>query len=493
MITKVKTMLWVCAAVLVCAAVRTVGRAATGDEAAGPLNIGSRLELFVDDYLIEKATGVSLLLHEPQRAGKVLDFDKPWEGSPNADEPQAGSASAYVTVFKDGDLYRMYYRGMPNKSRNASVVTCYAESKDGIHWVKPSLGLCDYKGSQDNNIVWTGPGTHNFAPFLDTNPQAPADRRYKAVAGGMGKARALHSMVSPDGLHWKFLQDGLIKKTDLTQKGFDSQNLAFWDAERQCYQAYFRVWVSGVRLIAHSTSPDFVHWSDAELIQGAPAETHLYTNATTPYFRAPHILLAFPARFMGQRKAVSDYPVPGVSDGLFMTSRDGLHFHSFEEAFLRPGRDRSNWTQRSNYIAWGVVPTAADEISIYFTQQYEHPTAHVARGVLRTDGFVSAHASAQTGELITKPLLFDGKLLVINYATSAAGSIRVELQTPDGKPVAGRSLSEEIYGDEIERVATWKSDGDLSAWAGRPVRLRFVMKDADLYSLCFVSKPPAPR
>jgi hypothetical protein len=175
-----------------------------------------------------------------------------------------------------------------------------------------------------------------------------------------------------------------------------------------------------------------------------------------------------------------------------MSSRDGLHFdRRFMEAFLRPGHDIRNWTDRNNMIAWGVVPTAPDEISIYYSQNYQHPTAHLRRGVLRTDGFVSVNAPYDGGELVTKPLIFEGNDLVINYATSAAGSVRVEIQDADGKPIERRSLedAQEIYGDEIERVVSWKAGGDLGALAGKPVRLRFVLKDADLYSLRFVPKP----
>ena len=157
------------------------------------------------------------------------------------------------------------------------------------------------------------------------------------------------------------------------------------------------------------------------------------------------------------------------------------------EGFLRPGRDRENWTQRSNMIAWGIVPTAPDEISIYWTEHYTHPTDRLRRGTLRVDGFVSVNAGYAGGEVLTRPLCFDGSELAINYATSAAGSFRVEIQDADGKPLPGYALEDcpEIYGDEIERVVAWKGGADLSQLAGQPVRLRFVMKDADLYSLRF--------
>ncbi len=89
--------------------------------------------------------------------------------------------------------------------------------------------------------------------------------------------------------------------------------------------------------------------------------------------------------------------------------------------------------------------------------------------------------------MVTRPIVFRGKELELNYSTSAAGSIRVELQDASGQPVAHYSLADavEIVGDHLARTVAWKGGSDLSKLAGTPVRLRFVMRDADLYSLRF--------
>ena len=91
--------------------------------------------------------------------------------------------------------------------------------------------------------------------------------------------------------------------------------------------------------------------------------------------------------------------------------------------------------------------------------------------------------------MITQPLTFTGDRLGINFSTSAAGDIRVEIQNPDGQPVPGFALedSADVFGDEIDRTVEWKNGSDVSGLAGRPVRLRFVLKDADLYALKFSS------
>ncbi len=161
-----------------------------------PLDIGSRLELFVDDYLIESVDGVRLKLHEPRSAGKVLTFDKPWEGT----------TSAYATVFKDGDHYRMYYRGSSDPEYTATslleegevvheihpAVTCLAESRDGTVWTRPNLGLYEFNGSRENNIVLTGSSGCCFAPFKDSTTRrllpVSATRPWRPVMPGASRS-----------------------------------------------------------------------------------------------------------------------------------------------------------------------------------------------------------------------------------------------------------------------------------------------------------------
>ena len=180
-------------------------------------------------------------------------------------------------------------------------------------------------------------------------------------------------------------------------------------------------------------------------------------------------------------------PGHGVSDCVFSVSRDGLSWMRYIQAFIRPGRDGQNWTDRNMIPARGIIQTAADEISVYWVEHYLHPTARVRRGTLRLDGFVSIHATWPAGELLTRPLTFQGRELVINYASSAAGGIRVEIQDDSGRAIPGYTLEEsaDIYGDEIQRVVTWRNATEVSSLAGKPVRLRFVVQDADLYSIQF--------
>lgn len=453
------------------------------------MDIGSRLELFVDDALIDRRKKVALKMHPPQPQNVALQFEKPWEGP----------VSGYVAVLEDGGKYRMYYRGSRSRKDSVGEATCLAESDDGIEWQRLELGLFEHSGSKRNNIIWTGPGAHNFSPFVDARPDCPPDERYKAFAREKG---GLVALVSADGIRWR----RLLEEPVLTQGAFDSQNVAMWDSLRGQYVAFFRVFsdprtgkmshersdgevFTGIRSIARALSDDFVNWSETvEFDYGDSPREHLYTNAIVAYPRAPHIYVGFPKRFMPTRKANPEHPAVGLSDGVFISSRDGLHWdRRFMEAFLRPGRDPGNWGDRSNGIAHGMLQTAPDELSLYYGEHYRTESVRLRRTTVRTDGFVSVNAPYSGGEFTTVPLQFKGRRLLLNYATSAAGSVRVEMRDEDDRPIEGHALRDcpEIYGDEIERTVSWKGGPDVSRLEGRPVRLRFVMKDADLYSLRF--------
>ena len=196
----------------------------------------------------------------------------------------------------------------------------------------------------------------------------------------------------------------------------------------------------------------------------------------------------FPKRFFPERKFHEDWQADGLSESVFMSSRDGIRWdRRFMEAFIPMGTDQDNWTDRNMYKGVGVVPTGPAEMSVYYIEHYRRPSVHLRRGTLRIDGFASVNAPYAGGELVTKPLTFEGRELMINYSTSAAGSLRVEIQDAEGRPIEGYALDDcpETYGDEIERVVRWGDTTDVSSLAGRPVRLRFAMKDADLYSLQF--------
>lgn len=470
---------------------------------AGPLDIGSRVEMFVDRWLVESKAGVEHRLHPPVRREVVLTLDQPWEGP----------SSAYYTAFRGDEKVRLFYRGSGSfqKGKTPPVSFCYAESDDGITFTRPKLGLFDHDGSRDNNIIYRGAvATDNFTPFLDRNPSAKPEERYKAVAAG-GAGGELFGFASPDGIHWKLLQETPIS----TDGSFDSLNVPMWDELTGQYRLFSRfldvpgladnrarnraVWREGttadwVRAIQSATSADFRAWTPAvphQYAAAAPRE-HFYTNATVQCPGAPHVLLSFPKRFIESRRTLpeAEHEYPGVSDAVFMPSRDGMHWdRSFAEAWLRPGPDPRNWTQRGNMPALGILETGPDEFSMYASEHYEWPTNRLRRLTVRRHGFASMRAGATPGEFTTKPLTFAGARLTLNYATSAAGEVQVEVQDESGKPLAGYALSDclPIFGDEMQRAVSWKGGIDLRGLAGKAVRLRFWLQDADLFALQFIA------
>jgi hypothetical protein len=472
--------------------------------AAEPIDIGSRLELMVDGYLIDSMAGVSLRLHKPTPREVAIVFDAPWEGN----------MTGYQTVFQDGAQYRMYYKAeqlnlAPGKLTSTHpFFTCYAHSSDGIHWTKPRLGIHDFNGSKNNNIVWSGPASHAFAPFKDLNPKCTPDARYKAVAYDESDGK-LHALKSPDAIHWFPLQKDPI----VSEGRFDSLNLAFWDVARGQYRAYMRDWPNGLRGIRTATSDDFVRWTNPTTLKypeyPRASTEELYTSGIVPYHRAPHLFVGFPTRYLDRGWSPSMEALPDIehrrlrastgdprygtalTEALFMSSRDGQSFNRWGDAFIRPGPGRDNWAYGDNFASWGIAVTPSDvfgapnELSLYATERtWKGSGCQLRRFTIRIDGFVSAEAPLRGGELVTKPFVFHGNQLAINFSTSAAGSVRIEVQDDKGMPLAGYD-SGEIFGDSIAGTVRWTGKPDLSALVGKPIRLKVTLHDADLYSFQF--------
>lgn len=496
---------------ILCSFLSLCGGLAAAD--AGPVEIGQRRELMVDDALIESMSGsIERRLHHPQPQEIAIVHDQPWEGS----------GCGYHSIFYDGEKYRMYYKAWHIMVEQGKLDTrnrflCYAESEDGITWIKPELGLFEYEGSKKNNIVimnegpWgeAQPDGAHPAVFFDKNPDCPPDARFKAIVRSH-KPKGLLVMKSADGVRWSMLHDQPV----ITDGAFDSQNLAFWDPLRNEYRAYWRIFTDGIRDIRTATSKDLINWSaHTDLKYSEAPPEHLYVNQIMPYHRAPHLLIGFPARYIerdGEAPSMGQLPDPehrklraaasprygyAITEGLLMSSRDAVNFHRWPEAFMRPGPERSGqWKYGDNYIAWHLLetksklPGAPDELSIYATEGYwTGEQDELRRYTLRLDGFVSAKAKLSGGEMVTKPITFSGDELSLNFSSSAAGDIKVAIKNADGSAIAGFGLDDcpPMFGDSVDRVVQWKNGSDVSALAGKAVRLQFFLRDADLFSYQF--------
>ena len=487
------------------------------------IELKSSRECFFDTFLLDmQCTTASLALHRPQFRETVMRHDAPWEGD----------GCDYHNLFFDKSwhgcdgshpegVYRMYYLGWEMINAEGTVHTtnditvCYAESPDGISWTRPSLGICHFNGSTDNNIIMSNESIRhirekshldNFMVFIDGNPQCAPDQRYKAV-GSFGDG--LWFFHSSDGIHFS------IGGKLAIEGYFDSLNVVFWDALAGKYRGFIRGFhkndtrgdVDGVRDIRYVESEDFVNWTPAEMLRYDDGEDiPLYTNCLSQYFRAPQLFVSFPSRYIerkswngsfeelcGKEKRLARmklHPRYGLSitDCAFMVSRNGLDFHRFGDAFMRPEIENGrNWLYGDCYPARGFVvtkspfPGAPDELSMYlYTNHWMGIPSTMDRYAVRMDGFASLHAGSREEHALTKFFTFTGGDLFVNFETSAMGYIFFTLCDTDGNEYP----SCETFGNALDRRIHF-GDGVVASLAGKPVRLRLRMRDADLYSLQF--------
>lgn len=478
-------------------------------------DIGNRRELFCDDYLLDPVrTTAEQRLHTPVRRETVMVNDEPWEGN----------FSNYFSFFYDDEagIYRMYYKSgqvyvdSPTIKIHPTSQFCYAESTDGLHWRKPNLGLWG-----NTNIITRDLNMDNFYVFKDTNPACPPDEKYKALCG----CGVMWYYTSPDGIRFD-----LDHETQIMWRGagnFDSLNTVRWDPELGKYVCFFRssclmdgsritgsedwsAFQECIRGIMYCTSEDFRHWDEPVPFQYAdPYIFEMYTNCASRYARAPHLYIGLPTRYVQRRKWDANFDALGgvearrvrfetsevgrcglaVTETLFMSSRDGIHWNRFPEAFLRPGpQTEENWIYGGGYPAVGfletpsTVPGADPELSLFVPDGRSSPKPNeLVRYTLRMDGFVSMHAGYAEKTVVTKPFIYQGEKLHINFSTSAAGYVQIKLKDRH----ANELISPELFGDSIDREVPFYN-GSAGEMRGIPVVMEIRMSDADLYAVQFL-------
>ena len=482
-------------------------------EAAEVLSIGNRREVFWDDALVDnQKTTATLKMHNPQPREVVLEHGAPWEGD----------GCDYHSIVKDGDLYRLYYLAqecIPVPPRKRGKVLAYAESKDGLHWVKPNLGLCEFNGSKENNILLDEAIARfdGFFVFKDQNPACPPDEVFKGVSVD-DRDGWLWCYTSADGIRFK-------KAWQMTDQGtFDTLNIALWDPLAGVYRCYIRDFhtasgedfprprkarvhlASGIRDIRWMESKDFKTWTKpVQLDFGDAEDFQLYTNVVQSYYRADHMFIGFPSRYVERKVWTPNYDqLAGaerrkarvakrsryglaLTDCLFMSSRDGKRWNRRDEAFMTPGPEGEyNWVYGDCFPAVGMIetpsalPDAPNELSIYaFDNHWAMKATQWRRYALRIDGFASYHATYKPCKLVLKPFRFEGRELSVNFKTSAAGSIKIALHG------GGRTIQScELFGDSLDRRVPFEK-GDVASFAGLPVTMEITMSDADIYSFKF--------
>ncbi len=474
-----------------------------------------------DKKMIETEQNLSLLPHKPEKKNIALLCDDEWEGVHNS----------YGCTVRVGDTIRLYYRAAterlilsdnaPNRGGGTNVI-CVAESRDGIHFTKPNLGIYEYNGSTYNNIVYMRNGDlDNFSVFYDKNPSCAPNEKFKALAeiSLPDKGPVLRCYASADGYRF-------TEKCDLPIYGsFDSFNIGFWDEESEQYFVYFRAFhpvghpetaqhdifkSDDVRDIRLATSKDFKSFTTHGCIQFAKGQEDvaLYTNQIEKYHRARNTFIGFPVRYSDRKdeyESYEDMPLAdqrkrtvekygrggtAITDCLFMTSSDGYTFNRRDEAFMTPGPEaRNNWRYGNCYTVHGIVETpaeeegASNEISIYTAENYRMKNANFRRYTLRLDGFYSWFGPYKGATVLTKPIPVTGDRLSVNFASSCAGSLQIALCDEAGNILEGYE-SKTFFGDSTDRTVRFA--GDLGKLLDKNVRLKITLKDCHLYSFAFI-------
>jgi len=469
------------------------------------LSIGNTRQLFIDDFLIEESKNVRLVINPPIKMGPVLKADREWEGH---------RVGAYGSVIEDEGIYKMFYDCIDN---NGNIFHCYAYSKDGIKWIKPKLGLVEYKGSRDNNILPLAPcGT----VFID--PHDIPERKYKYVTyghgrRGYGKQYGVYVWYSKDGLNWK-RNDKLALPLNP-----DTQNQAFWDDRIGKFVAYLRAWcpkrcVARVEIdnildpwpfkprsdkIYDSQTPEKWPTPTTELPivfrydDKDPDNLDHYNPCVIKYPFAEDVYFMFPSAYLHfPEPPIGKYRNDGLLDIQIATSRDGIHWNRLtRDSYIRLGKE-GELDSKAIYMLVGMI-RKGDEIWMYYGGfDYSHGAysfdmkykGTIFRVVQRLDGFTSVDADYSGGEVITKPLKPKGNKLVVNADTSATGELRVEILDEDYNPIKNYSLddSDRMHFNSCNFMVTWHKNPKINGIEDKIIRLRFVFRNTKLYAFQFI-------
>lgn len=445
-----------------------------------PIDVGR--QLFVDDFLIEE-TDLKRVCHRAEYfpGNPVLKPDKPWE----MDTVSGGHPAPTAMPFSDGvwfdpkdHLFKMWYMGGYVKS------TCYAESRDGIAWEKPTLDVVPGTNivqmeKRDSNAVW-----------LDLNEPDP-QRRFKMFVYSLAQEGNLGIYFSPDGIHWK--------NSGVRSGPTGDRTTAFFNPFRNVWVYSIRDYAAGGigryrRYWEHKDALEGAQWQAGQppFWVGADTLDAVRQDLQTPCELYNFDAAAYESVMIGLFDIWRGQPKDRAKPNELCIgfSRDGFHWsRPTHEAFIPVSEESGRWNWANVQSAGGCCLVVRDRIYFYVSARQGVPGSS-ASGVcstglatLRRDGFASMEAGAESGTLTTRPLRFSGKYLFVNAATSG-GELRVALLNDAGNPIAPYTLENctPIAVDNTRMRVQWKDADDLAGYAGRPVRFRFSLRNGALFS-----------
>ena len=465
---------------------------------AGPretLEIGSERQLFLDDHIIERIAGLKRTMHQPAKRGAVIKPDQKWEIS-----LQTRCAPTWNEKQKLFKLWLITSTNIPGLAG-----TSYVESKDGVNWTKPILRQTTVNGSLENNLLAVVPGDawpNNGIENVVIDPDEPdPNRRYKGFYGVIGR----RPMVSPDGIRWTLLKTAVLPSSDESNMSYDRENKTFIATLKRGgpFGRSQRIW----------TSRNFNEWTDTGVLFHADeldqqlAKKNIHTRLQNRKLQQP--VRNEPTEYNADIYNLGIFRYEGLYIGMpavyHATGKLKANTDGFQLIQLACSRDLRKWTRlggRQSFIGPSPVgldifdrtqllpPSApverGDELWFYYTgikyraspENADEKVGAVCLAVLRRDGFVSLDAGKSDGVLTTQPFVVRGEKIFVNVNVRNTGRLFLEALDKAGSVMA---TSHDIRGDHRRGEVSW-AQGEIAALNGKQVKLRFTLREADLYS-----------
>ena len=392
---------------------------------------------------------------------------------------------------------------MVHKAWRFPASSCgFAKSKGGIHWDKPALDVEEgtnitLRHDRDSSTIW-----------LD-HEEKDLSCRYKMFTTTRERGWRLALRCSPDGIHWS---EPLV-----TSPNIGDRTTVF-------YNPFRKVWVYSLRINLaeedlaknsrnqytglgrarayreHSNPVAGMTWKDEDKVLWVGADTldphhpkfpkiepELYNLDAVAYESL--ILGLFTVHHGPPNRDCARLKIQKLNEVLLGYSRDGFHWYRPDRRpFLGVTEKEGDWNWGNMQSAGGGCLVVGDKLYFYVsgrsrTEEFWDGRGSTGLATLRRDGFVSMDAGETPGVLTTRPVRFTGKYLFVN-ADADGGEFRVEVLTEDHKVIQPftRRNCVPVNTDKTLRLVNWNGAKDLSALAGRPVRLRFHLRNGSLYA-----------
>jgi hypothetical protein len=437
----------------------------------------------------QPAANIRLAVRRAEKIGPMLDNDQPWE-----------YGIGYHTLLRVSGKYKLWYEVATPRDSKLGGVLCYAESDDATDWTKPKLGLIDFGGNKDNNIVYgepiAGHSFHGHSVFLDAT--APAGERFKLIYMassteqeiaafkaahpisvspiGEKKKSLIRLAHSPDGIHWTPRGEPLMSHMS------DTQTTVYYDQRLRRYVAYFRLSYMNHRAIGRTEAADLKAWPIPNLtlfpepMHDRPGDDYYISGYSRyPGTRTMHLMIATIFKRHTDSTALA-----------LASSMDGEHWTWLPGGpVVEPGPDGS-WDGGCIFGGIGLTELpdgriASPYVGYVYPHKFPRYQRHMGRiglAVWPSERLVALEAE-EDGEFITGPLAGKGQRLFLNFETKRNGYVKVAIEK-----AAGRSIEtcDPLFGDQLKRQVTWHGQETIGIAPGGSFTLHFKLRAAKLYS-----------